>query len=68
MLVLSRKTDEAIRIGEDIKICVLSVKGRQVRLGLEAPRDVAINREEIHNKIKASREKQDTPDTTPTTD
>lgn len=58
MLVLSRNPEEAILIGDEVKITVLSVKGKQVRLGIEAPRDVAVNREEIHQKIKAARKQQ----------
>lgn len=46
-LVLSRSLDEAITIGDDIRVVVLGVKGSQVRLGVEAPRNVAVDREEI---------------------
>jgi len=47
MLILTRKVDEVITIDENIRIKVLSIKGGQVRLGIEAPRDVTVNREEI---------------------
>lgn len=47
MLILSRKPGEALRIGEDILIHVIAVKGLQVRIGIEAPRDIAVDREEI---------------------
>jgi len=47
MLVLSRRPLEAIIIDGDIKVTVLSVRGNQVRLGIEAPKDVTINREEL---------------------
>lgn len=52
MLVLTRKIGEAILIGDDIKITIVQVKGRQVRLGIEAPRETQIHREEVLDKIK----------------
>jgi len=51
MLVLTRKSDEAIRLGDEIRITVIEIKGNQVRLGIEAPRDVRIHREEVYEKI-----------------
>jgi len=54
MLILSRKLDESIVIGDEIKITILGIKGKQVRLGIDAPTDVAVNREEIHYQIKES--------------
>ena len=59
MLVLSRKPDETIVIGDEIKVSVLSVRGKQVRLGIDAPRDVAVNREENHQRIESSLEHVD---------
>jgi carbon storage regulator len=53
MLVLTRKSDEALRIGNDIKITIVEIKGNQVRLGIEAPAHIAIYREEIYEKVKA---------------
>ena len=47
MLVLTRKESEALMIGEDVKITILSVKGGQVRLGIEAPKNVSIQRTEL---------------------
>jgi carbon storage regulator len=47
MLVLSRKLDESIRIGDEISVKVLGVSGQQVRLGIEAPREVQIDRAEL---------------------
>ena len=47
MLILTRKSNEAIKIGEDIQVTVLEVRGNQVRLGIEAPDDVLILREEL---------------------
>jgi len=47
MLVLTRKSDESVYIGEDIRVTILSVRGDRVRLGISAPGDVSIKREEI---------------------
>lgn len=52
MLILTRKLGESITIGDDIKVSVLGVRGRQVRLGIEAPSDVVVHREEIYVKIQ----------------
>lgn len=52
MLVLSRMTNEAIRINDDVRIVVVEVRGGYVRLGIEAPNDVRINREEIWQAIQ----------------
>lgn len=58
MLILTRKPGETIRIGDDVKITVLEVKGHQVRIGTEAPMDVAVHREEIYLKIQAEKDKE----------
>ena len=52
MLVLSRKAEESMYIGDDIKITVLDIRGGQVRIGITAPQDVKIHREEVYNRIK----------------
>jgi len=52
MLVLTRKLGESIAIDDDIKIVVLQIKGRQVRLGIEAPQDTKIHREEVYIAIQ----------------
>jgi carbon storage regulator len=52
MLVLTRKLGESIAIDDDIKIVVVQIKGRQVRLGIEAPQDTKIHREEIYLAIQ----------------
>jgi len=52
MLVLTRKLGESIAIDDDIKIVVVSIKGRQVRLGIEAPRETKIHREEVYLQIQ----------------
>jgi len=51
MLVLSRKPGESVTIGDEVRITVLSISGKQVRIGIEAPSDIAVHREEIYNKI-----------------
>ncbi|KJR43604.1 Carbon storage regulator [Candidatus Magnetoovum chiemensis] len=53
MLVLTRKSDEAIKIGDNITITVIEVKGNKVRLGIEAPSTVRIYRKELYDKIEA---------------
>jgi len=57
MLILTRKTGEVITIGEDIQIHVLSIKGGQVRIGIDAPRDIPVNREEAIVQDKKSTKK-----------
>ena len=51
MLVLTRKIEESITIGNNIKVCVLEIKGRQVKLGILAPGDVPVNRTEVYENI-----------------
>jgi len=53
MLILTRRVGESVIIGDDIEVTVLGVKGNQVRLGVKAPREVTVHREEIHARIKA---------------
>jgi carbon storage regulator len=52
MLVLSRQVDETIVIGEDIEITVVQIRGRKVRLGIDAPRGVSVHRKEIWEQIR----------------
>jgi carbon storage regulator len=52
MLVLTRKSDEKITIGDDIVVSVLEIKGAQVKLGIEAPRGIAVHRSEIYERIQ----------------
>ena len=53
MLILTRRTGEALQIGSEVSVTVLGVKGNQVRLGINAPRDVGVYREEIYLRIAA---------------
>jgi carbon storage regulator len=57
MLILTRRVGETVMIGNDVTVTILGVKGNQVRVGVNAPRDVAVHREEIFERIK--REEQD---------
>jgi len=52
MLILTRKIGESINIGDDIKIQVLEIKGKQVRIGIQAPKQYSIHREEVYQRIQ----------------
>ena len=52
MLILTRRVGESLMIGDDVTITVLGVKGNQVRIGVKAPKEVAVHREEILNRIE----------------
>jgi carbon storage regulator len=52
MLILTRRVGETVMIGNDVTVTILGVKGNQVRVGVNAPRDVAVHREEIFERIK----------------
>lgn len=52
MLILTRKVGENLLIGDNISITVLSVRGNQVKIGVDAPKDVSVHREEIYHRIK----------------
>jgi carbon storage regulator CsrA len=58
MLILTRKVGEALMVGEEVTVTVLEVKGNQVRIGIKAPRDVAVHREEIYDRVQAEKAQQ----------
>ncbi len=55
MLILTRRLGESLKIGDEVTVTVLGVKGNQVRLGFTAPRDVAVHRQEVYERIQAER-------------
>ena len=59
MLILTRRVGEAVMIGDDVSITVLRVKGNQVRLGVNAPKDVQVQREELQKKAQDGHTNQD---------
>ena len=58
MLILTRRVGETLMIGDEVKLTVLGVKGNQVRIGVDAPRDVTVHREEIYDRIKKEKEQE----------
>ena len=55
MLILTRRIGETLMIGEEVSVTVLGVKGNQVRIGVNAPKEIGVHREEIYEKIKAEK-------------
>ena len=56
MLILTRRVGETVRIGDEVTVTVLSVKGAQVRIGIDAPKTVVVHREEIFERIQREQE------------
>lgn len=52
MLILTRRVSETLNIGDDVKVTILAVQGNQVRIGIDAPKDTAVHRQEIYLKIQ----------------
>jgi len=58
MLILTRRVGEALMVGDEVSVTVLGVKGNQVRIGINAPKDVSVHREEIYLRIKKEQGEQ----------
>ncbi len=58
MLILTRRVGETLMVGDDVTVTVLGVKGNQVRIGVNAPKNVAVHREEIYDRIKDEKDQK----------
>ena len=59
MLILTRRVGETLVIGDDVKVTVLGIRGHQVRIGIEAPKEVSVHRSEIYDKISTESKDQE---------
>ena len=57
MLILTRRVGESLRIGDEVSVTVLGIKGSQVRIGVNAPRSVSVHREEVYDRINEEKSK-----------
>lgn len=62
MLILTRRISEVIKIGDDVNLVVLDVKGNQVKIGIDAPKDIAVHREEVYQRIQGNKNTQPSPE------
>ena len=58
MLILTRKVNESLLVGDDVKLTVLGIKGGQIRIGISAPRDVSVHRQEVYDRIQQEQKGQ----------